>query len=201
MSSQGAQAGLLAETLATFLDRLASDAPAPGGGGAAAVAVAMAAALVAMAGRFAPAVLPDADAVVAEAEELRSRVGPLPDADARAYTAVLEALRLPKAPDPEPRRQAVRAALSAAAEVPLAVAEAASSVAALAHRLANEGNPNLRGDALTAAALAAGAARAAAELVAENLARQTGDLRPAKARACARRAEGALRAILTREPS
>jgi len=71
-------------------------------------------------------------------------------------------------------------ALSAAADPPLAVAEAGVAVGALALRLVTEGNPNLRGDALTAGLLAAAGCRAAATLVAANLA--DGDPRLERAR-------------------
>jgi methenyltetrahydrofolate cyclohydrolase len=79
------------------------------------------------------------------------------------------------------RQQAVADALSAAADVPLAVAETASQVARLAARLAEQGNPNLRGDAVTAALLAEAGARAAAALVEINLAGMPGDARLARA--------------------
>jgi formiminotetrahydrofolate cyclodeaminase len=61
-------------------------------------------------------------------------------------------------------------ALSGAADVPLAVAEAAAEVAVLAKLVAEEGNDRLRGDALVAAELAGAGARGAAQLVAINLA-------------------------------
>ena len=48
----------------------------------------------------------------------------------------------------------IAAALSAATDVPLEVVQIASRVAELAARLAEEGNPNLLGDAVTAALLA-----------------------------------------------
>jgi formiminotetrahydrofolate cyclodeaminase len=74
-------------------------------------------------------------------------------------------------PPGSPSRDAeVAAALSGAADVPLAVAEAAADVAVLAALVAHEGNDRLRGDALVAAELAEAGARAAAELVAINLA-------------------------------
>jgi formiminotetrahydrofolate cyclodeaminase len=89
-------------------------------------------------------------------------------ADADAYTKVIEALRLP--PDSPSRAAELAAALSGAADVPLAVAEAAAEVALLAALVAQEGNVRLRGDALVAAELAQAGARGAAELVAINLA-------------------------------
>jgi formiminotetrahydrofolate cyclodeaminase len=53
--------------------------------------------------------------------------------------------------------------------VPAQIAEIASDIATEAIELAKRGNPNLRGDAFTAAALAAAAARSAAELVRLNV--------------------------------
>jgi methenyltetrahydrofolate cyclohydrolase len=76
----------------------------------------------------------------------------------------------PPAGDPEVRPERVREALSEAADVPLSVAEAGAEVAEVAARLAREGNPNLRGDAVAAALLAGAGARAAAVLVRINTA-------------------------------
>ena len=77
----------------------------------------------------------------------------------------------------------MRAASLAAAEVPLAIAEAAAAVAALAREVADAGKRGLRGDALAGADLAAGAARAAARLVEINLADAPDDPRLERARA------------------
>ncbi|MGZ8706165.1 MAG: cyclodeaminase/cyclohydrolase family protein [Gaiellaceae bacterium] len=157
----------LQDPVERFLDRIASAEPAPAGGSVAAVAVAMAAGLVAMAARLAHE-WPKASEVVERAEALRSRLATLALADEDAYAKVIEALRLPPA---SPSRAAeVAAALSGAADVPLAVAEAAAEVAMLATLVAQEGNDRLRGDAAVAAELAEAGARGAAELVAINLA-------------------------------
>jgi formiminotetrahydrofolate cyclodeaminase len=80
------------------------------------------------------------------------------------------------------RTEALAAAQSAAADVPLAIAEAAASVAALAREVAAEGKPGLRGDALAGSDIATGAARAAARLVEINLAGAADDPRVARAR-------------------
>jgi formiminotetrahydrofolate cyclodeaminase len=157
----------LQEPVERFLDRIASAEPAPAGGSVAAVAVAMAAGLVAMAARLAHE-WPKANEVVGRAEELRSRMATLALADEDAYTKVTEALRL--TPDSPSRAADLEAALSGAADVPLAIAEAAAEIAVLAALVAEEGNDRLRGDALVAAELAAAGARGAAELVAINLA-------------------------------
>ena len=150
--------------LGDFLERVASDSPAPGGGSVAAIAVALAAGLAGMAARLSTGQLPDAPELADQADASRRRVVPLARADAESYGRVLEAYR-----DPEDRTARVRNALSGAADVPLAVAEAGSEVAAIASRLAAEGNPNLRGDALAAVLLAGAGVRAAAELVGINL--------------------------------
>jgi len=134
-----------------FLDELAARTPTPGGGGAAAVTGALAAGLVAMAARFSATRLPGAGDLADQADELRRRVTDLTDLDARAYQSVLE-LR-------------TREALHGAAVVPLEIAEIGARVAAMAARLAEAGNPNLRGDAVTGALLAAASARSAACLV------------------------------------
>jgi formiminotetrahydrofolate cyclodeaminase len=97
---------------------------------------------------------------------------------------VLEALRRP-AGDPG-RAAAVRAASSTAADVPLAIAETAAEVAALAREVAAAGKPGLRGDALAGADIAAGAARAAARLVELNLADLPDDPRIVRAQTAAR---------------
>ncbi len=175
---------LLHGTVSELLDGLAAATAAPGGGGAAALATAMAAGLVAMAGRFAArAGSPEpADfALVARADELRRQAAPLADLDAAAYGDFLAAVRLPRQADPGRREAAVTAALGRAVAVPLRIATIAAEVAGLAARIAASGNPRLRGDAATAALLAGAAARAAAVLVAENLARYPDDPRVAQA--------------------
>jgi formiminotetrahydrofolate cyclodeaminase len=154
--------------LGRFVDMVASREPAPGGGASAAVAVALAAALTAMAARFSADHLADAETIADRAEELRNRVMPLAQADAAAYGRVLDAYRTPR-DDDEKRRRRIREALSEAADVPLSIAEVGVEVAGNAARLAEEGNPNLRGDALTATVLAGAGVRAAATLVEINV--------------------------------
>ena len=154
--------------LGRFVDMVASREPAPGGGASAAVAVALAAALTAMAARFSADHLADAETIADRAEELRNKVMPLAQADAAAYGRVLDAYRTPR-DDDEKRRRRIREALSEAADVPLSIAEVGVEVAGNAARLVEEGNPNLRGDAMTAAALAKAGVRAAATLVEINV--------------------------------
>lgn len=160
-----------------LLDSLAADTPAPGGGAGAAWACALAASLVEMVAAFTQ---DERFTYVSDrARELRAEALTLADQDLDAYAQVLEALRLAK-DDPE-RDGQLNAALSSAAEPPLAVAEAAAEVASLAAVLARTGNPHLRGDAITGATLAEAACRAAVSLVEINLARQAQDPRLARA--------------------
>jgi formiminotetrahydrofolate cyclodeaminase len=170
------------QSVTELCDTVAAETSAPGGGSVAAVVTAFAAALVAMAARFSRDQWEDAYGVVAQAESLRTRVLPLADEDAKAYESVLEALRLPPDIGPDRRDEALGAALSLAADVPLAIAEAALDVATLAAELTERGNPNLRGDAVTAALLAEAAVRATANLVEINLGTREGDARLERAR-------------------
>jgi formiminotetrahydrofolate cyclodeaminase len=124
----------------------------------------MAAGLVAMAARFSVKQLPEAGDLADQADKLRRRAADLAEMDARAYTAVLDVFR--RRGDADQGREAQRReALLAAATVPLEIAEIGARVAELAVRLAQDGNPNLRGDAVTGAVLAAASARSAACLV------------------------------------
>jgi formiminotetrahydrofolate cyclodeaminase len=172
-------------SLESFLAAVAERTPAPGGGASAAAGCALGAALAEMAARFA-----GAEAEAGRAAALRAEALRLGEADLTAYAPVLEALALP-ADDPE-RPALVAAAKGAAAEVPLAIAEAAAEVAELARGLARSGKRSLVGDALAGADIAAGACRAAARLVAINLAGARDDPRVGRARAAvARVREGA----------
>jgi methenyltetrahydrofolate cyclohydrolase len=164
-----------------FLAALSAADPEPGGGSAAALTVALGAGLCAMtaglSARRLTAGAAGADrgaaGLVAEAQLLRDRAASLAQADAEVYGRVIAALR--------GGGQSVDAALSAAAAVPLEVANIGAQVAALAATIAGRGNPNVRGDAITAAQLAAAGARAAAQLVRINLASAAADGRPGRA--------------------
>jgi methenyltetrahydrofolate cyclohydrolase len=155
-------------SVADYLDQVAQPTPAPGAGPVAATVVALAAGLAAMSAGLSRRQLPEADDLAARALELQDRARPLGRRDAEAYAGVLEALRLP-ADRPE-RPEAVRAALSAAADVPLEIATIGAAVLDVAADVVRRGNPNLRGDALTACLLAQGAVRSAVALVEINLA-------------------------------
>ena len=111
-------------TLEETLDGLASESPAPGAGAAAAWCCALSAALVEMVARVLRARgegSPELERRRNRAGELRAAALRLADEDAAAYRAVIDA-------PPERRREA----LSAAADPPLAIAEAAAETGALA---------------------------------------------------------------------
>ncbi len=166
LSEENTASEYLDLSLGDFLDRVVSNGAAPGGGSVAAVAVALAAGLAGMAARLSAAQVAEAPGLAERADTSRWRVAPLAGADAESYGRVLDAYR---EPDPETRTVRIRDALSGAADVPLAVAEIGNEVAGIAARLAEEGNPNLEGDAMTAVLLADAGVRAAAALAEINL--------------------------------
>ncbi len=178
--------------LGAFLDLVAARQPAPGGGAVAAVTVSLAASLVAMAARYSADRLDDGDQVVADAERIRVGAAGLADADAAAYRAVISAYAELRNSDGETERATLTAALTGAAEVPLSIAEAGAETAQLAARLAAEGKPDVRGDAVTSLLLAQAATRAAAHLVAVNVAAGGGESNlTARGTDCVRRAQEA----------
>jgi formiminotetrahydrofolate cyclodeaminase len=188
------------ESVEDFLDSIAAETPAPGGGSVAAVVVEMAASLAAMAARFARQHWDGAGGALAQAEALRARAAPLAQEDAEAYEAVLTAMRMPRDLEAEVRNTLIGDTLSRAADAPLRIAETAADVAELGATLAEEGNPNLRGDAAAAAILSEAAARAAANLVEINLATTETDERIGRARELAHAARVAAERALAVGP-
>jgi formiminotetrahydrofolate cyclodeaminase len=170
------------KSVAESCETISAETSAPGGGSVAAVTGALAASLAAMAARFSREQWEDAAGAVAQAEALKARLLPLAEEDARVYESVLLALRMPREVEEEVRDAAIGDALSRAADVPMAIAEASLDVATLAAELAERGNPNLNGDAATAVFLAEAAVRASANLVEINLATREGDERLERAR-------------------
>ena len=163
-------------TLAEWLDELASARAVPGGGSALGFAVANAAAVLAMAARVS-----NAGGLVAQAEALRTRTAPLAQVDAETYEQALSARDDASALRQEQRDWEIGKAFARAAEPPLEIARAAADIAELAAELALNGAPEIRADAVAAAALAAGAARGCVALVAVNLTTVDGDARVAEA--------------------
>jgi formiminotetrahydrofolate cyclodeaminase len=160
--------------LGRFLELVASEDPAPAAGSVAAVAVALAASLCAMAARLSTNQLPGARELARRADHLRDETASLARADAYAYAGVIATGRA--------REGEFHDALSRAADVPLAVASLGAEVAEISARLARAGNPNLEGDAISAALLAEAGVSAAARLAKINLTRAgIGDKRLAHA--------------------
>jgi formiminotetrahydrofolate cyclodeaminase len=143
-----------------------------GGGPLAARVCASAAELLAAMARAAADAWPEGRGVAAQAESLRARVMPLAELSAEAYERALAA----GGDDYELGR-----AYAKAAEPPLRIAEAAADVSQLAAHIAEHGDPARRADAVSAALVASGCARAAAELVAVNLTVSASDERVRRA--------------------
>lgn len=167
-------AALLERTLGDFLDDLEATTPLAAAGPAAALAGAMAASLVGMAARSSTG-WSGAPGAAAQARSLRARLVPLALADAEAYAEALEALRGTAAG--QGHRSDLGEKLDRAAQLPLAIAEAAADVAELAALAAEHADGPSRTDAVAAAALAEGAVVAAGRLVELNLRTTPGDER------------------------
>jgi formiminotetrahydrofolate cyclodeaminase len=168
-------------------ERISSGEAVPASGWVAGVSAALAAALVAKAAKRS-AGWGEAEGAGAQAAKLRERLLALAAQDARAYERALKALERPDA--------GLARALTKAAEVPVAIGEAAADVALLAVEGAERADGPSRADAAAAACLAAGAAQAAAKLVAVNLATVAEDEHAGAARRAAEAAaEAARRAV------
>ncbi len=164
---------VLEQEIGSWLDELASAAPAPGGGAGAAMLAAVGAALVAMVCNLTIGKPRYAEhdelmrAALAVAEELRGRAALLAAEDAVAFSAVSEAYRLPghTEEDKAAKAAAVQAALVGAADVPMRTAAVAAQVIDLAGRVLAGANVNVISDV----AVAASAARAALDAAAINV--------------------------------
>jgi formiminotetrahydrofolate cyclodeaminase len=179
-----------------FLDRIAAEEQAPGGGTAAAITVAIAAGLVAMVARCSKGSWPDAAGVAAQATQLQKRVGPLATADAVVWEEALTALRQVGSGAGTGDNAALERKLEAAAAVPLEIAQLGADVADLAALAGERCEGPFQADAAAAAALAAGAARAALHLVEVNLVVREGDTRLKRARESEQAASAAAERVL-----
>jgi formiminotetrahydrofolate cyclodeaminase len=187
-------ATLADHTLSDLLDAVAAQTPAPGGGSSAAVACGLAAGLVEMSARFTlareayRAHHDRARAIAGRAGRLREDAVRLAEHELTAFEPVLAVLGDPDAPD---RAERLKAALSEAAESPMAIARASAEVAELGAEIARTGNAHLAGDAIAGALLAEAACRAAARLAELNLADVPDDPRLDEAAGLAARAAAA----------
>lgn len=163
-----------------LLTELASPSPVPGAGFAAAVSVSMGAAIVTMAARLSTE-WAEGRGAAAQAETLRKRVMELASRNTEAYAEALAALE-GKEERYRTRDETMADALARAADVPLAIGDAATAVAALAAEVAENGEARFCADCAVAASLAVSGARAAATLVEVNLGTTSEDERVRKAR-------------------
>jgi formiminotetrahydrofolate cyclodeaminase len=140
----------------------------------------------------------DAAGVAAQAQAIRDRAVALAQTDGTAWEQALAALRDARATaEGDARRDfKLEQKLERAAAAPLEIAELGADVAALAALAGERGDGTYRADASAAAAIAAGAARAAAHLVQVNLGVRAGDARLARARASEQAADDAVARLL-----
>lgn len=140
----------------------------------------------------------DAGGVVAQAQAIRDRAIVLSQTDGKVWEEALSALRDAHGEEASDARRdfQLEQKLEDAAAIPLEIAELGADAAALAALAGERGDGTYRGDALAAAALAAGGARAAAHLVQVNLGVRPGDVRLARARASEQAAHDAAALLL-----
>jgi methenyltetrahydrofolate cyclohydrolase len=164
-------------SIQTFLNELSSKAPTPGGGSVAALAGALAAGLVGMVCHLTVGKKGyedfdrDMQALLSEAERLRSDLVRFIDEDVAVFGEYSRASKMPKGNEQEKtqRAVAVQAALMSATEVPLRVVDTAVQVMNLCRPCAEKGNKWAVSDAGVAVVLAEGAARSGALNVLINL--------------------------------
>jgi formiminotetrahydrofolate cyclodeaminase len=125
---------------------------------------------------------PGAAGVAAQALAIQERAAPLARADADAWEDAVTALRAARSGGDSAQRDfALEQRLERAAAVPLQIAELGADAATLAALAGEHCDGAYRADAVAAAALAAGGARAAAHLVQVNLGVREGDQRLVRA--------------------
>ena len=157
-------------TIAKFLDELASEQPTPGGGGAAAIMGAVGAALVSMVANLTigkknyEAFDDELKATNAAAEKVRAELTAAIDEDVVAFNGVMGAYGLPRGTDEEKaaRAAAIQAALKQATDAPLRAVKACHEVIKLSAVVAEKGNVNVISDAGVAVLAANAGLRSAA---------------------------------------
>ena len=165
------------KSVKTFLDELASNAPAPGGGSVAALSGALGAGLISMVCNLTlgkpkyTAVENDISAILKKSESLREELTDLIQADIKAYIELNHTMKMPRDTDEQKavRTKAMDKALKAATDVPMKVAEACVSVMALCPDTAAKGNSNALSDVGVGILMAEAGLRSAALNVLINL--------------------------------
>jgi formiminotetrahydrofolate cyclodeaminase len=138
----------------SFLDELASSAPAPGGGSVAALSGALGAGLISMVCNLTlgkpkyAAAQDDMSAILKKSESLRKELTDLLEADVQAYSQLSQTMKMPRDTDEQKATRAalMDKALKAATDVPMRVAEACVAVMALCPSAAEKGNTNAVSD-------------------------------------------------------
>jgi formiminotetrahydrofolate cyclodeaminase len=161
----------------SFLDELASSAPAPGGGSVAALAGALGAALISMVNNLTvgkekyASVQDDISALLKKSENLRKNLTDLLEEDVAVYTQLSQTMKMPRDTEEQKaiRAKAMERDLKAAADVPLRVAEACVSVMELCRPVADKGNVNAVSDVGVGILMAEAGLRSAALNVLINL--------------------------------
>lgn len=160
-------------SIAKFVAKLASDAPAPGGGSVAALGGALAAGLATMVSSLTlgKAKYADVQTEMQNVQEtgtaLYAELLELIDADTEAFNQVMAAFGTPKT-NPQ-RSQLIQQAMHQAAEIPMQVAEKIFSLLPLIATVANNGNKNAITDSGVAALFADAAIKGALYNVRINL--------------------------------
>jgi formiminotetrahydrofolate cyclodeaminase len=158
------------QTLAYFLDELASKSATPGGGSAAALMGAQAAALVGMVcnltigkPKFAE-VEAELQEVLGKAEALRNQLTGFIQLDIDVFNKLMSKYALPKGTEEEKttRSEAIQTVLKEATDVPMQCVHACAEVIQLAKVAADKGNPNVVSDAGAALMSAHGALKTSA---------------------------------------
>jgi formiminotetrahydrofolate cyclodeaminase len=168
---------LTEKSVRTFLDELASSAPAPGGGSVAALAGALGAALISMVNNLTigkekyAGVQNDIKALLQKSETLRKKLIDLLEEDVAVYTQLSQTMKMPRDTEEQKaaRAKAMDRDLKAAAEVPLRVAEACVAVMELCRPVAEKGTVNAVSDVGVGILMAEAGLRSAALNVLINL--------------------------------
>jgi formiminotetrahydrofolate cyclodeaminase len=163
------------QSLDHLLEEMATGS-GPAAGSAAAIAVAMAAALAAKTARGSRRHLTAAAELRTRAETLRARAVQLASADAAAVAQMLRGsgtadtrpAASTAAGQARPPQAATETPVSDPSATPGAISRVAAQVAELAAQLAEQGNPRLHADALTAGHLAQAAVAGCDAIVASN---------------------------------
>jgi formiminotetrahydrofolate cyclodeaminase len=170
-------AKLTEKPVKSFLDELASSAPAPGGGSVAALAGALGAALISMVNNLTigkekyAGVQDDIKALLEKSESLRKKLADLLEEDVAVYTKLSQTMKMPRDTEEQKtaRARAMDRDLKAAADVPLRVAEACVAVMELCRPVAEKGNINAVSDVGVGILMAEAGLRSAALNVLINL--------------------------------